>query len=185
MVRLVEIEGKLMLAAELLVDQRDDLLEGAIFDLQLREVLNIHADHLAAFLLAHLEQPAPQVLLVDLQQPLLIGEVGLLQLVPRVTAPVHRLLVDRYVDEVLVELHHQHFVIFWVGVEVVRQFAGRAAVAIVDALCEVAVEGVEFGPVEDLAALAEKYPYLSWSWLQSSCRFSQFFRSRNLVRQCM
>lgn len=151
-VGLIEVEGHRVLPAELLVGQRHYLLEGAVLDLQEREVLDVPAQDLAALLLPGLLQPAAQVLLVGLDEPLLVGEVGLFELVAGVAAPVHGLLVDRDVDEVLVELHHQHLIIVRVGLEVVGQFAGGAAVAVVDALGEEAVEGVELGAVEDLAA---------------------------------
>lgn len=109
----IAVEGELFFKLVCFIEVVHDLFESPVLDLQAGDIVSVDFGHLGNVLLADflLSNHTLVVTQRKLAQSLLVVQIRLLQLMFRVTAPVHSLLVHRNVHQILVELHHHHLVV--------------------------------------------------------------------------
>jgi hypothetical protein len=127
MISFIKIKRQLMPSPQLVIriDEVYYLLQRSILDLQNREILNVHLHYLVLVLCTQMKfatQNGVDVLLVQGDQCLLVEQVGLLDLMVGVPAPVNGLLVDRNIHQVLVELHDQNLIVLGMLIKVMTNF---------------------------------------------------------------
>jgi hypothetical protein len=143
---LIEVEPhrRLPRQPQLPVRRPHQCLQRPVLDLQHWEVLHVNLDEFMLIGGREVPEETAGVLGVEFKEEGLVVEVGLLELVAGVAAPVHRLLIDGDVHQVLVEFHHHHLVVLGVLVEEEPDLASGSHARPVDLLPQGVLEAVEF-----------------------------------------